>query len=385
MAQMVRTMVLEAPERLVPRQFELPEVHDDDGLLYVEIAGICHTDVGLYHGTTRYALPLIMGHEIVGRIAKAGPLAARRWGVREGDRVAVEAIVRCGFCRACVEGNYRHCKEGLAYGTMTPADRPPHLWGAYSQYMYLAPGTSLVKLPEDLPVELAMLCTVAISNGLRWTVLVGGAKLGDAVVVQGVGPIGLSCVAAAKEAGAGPVIATGLRRDAHRLELAREFGADHVIDVEAEDAVERVRELTGGDLADVVVDVTGSGEAVRTSLKLVRSQGTVVSAGVTGDATLTPLPLDTLLYKEIRLQGVFTFDNDALRRALKLAQRKKYPFEKLVTHRFPLERAEEAVKTAGRELPGAEPIKVALIPNQEGDVEQGGPPGLSATPARRQS
>ena len=367
MAQQVRAMVLEAPERLVPREFGLPEIHDDDGLLYVEMAGICHTDVGLFHGTTRYAMPLIMGHEIVGRIAGIGPLAARRWGVREGDRVAVEAIVRCGFCRACVEGNYKYCRDGAGYGTFTPADRPPHLWGAYSQYMYLAPGSSLLKLPDGISSELGMLCTVAISNGLQWTVLKGGAKLGDAVVVQGVGPIGLACVAAAKEAGAGPIIATGLGADAYRLKLAREFGADHTLDVEAEDVVERVKELTGGELADLVVDVTGSGEAVRTSLKLVRPQGTVVSAGVTGDDTLTPLPLDALLYKEIRLQGVFTFDNNAMRRALKLAQRNKYPFEKLLTHRFPLDRAEEAVKTAGRELPDAEPIKVALVPNQRGD------------------
>jgi alcohol dehydrogenase len=378
-------MVLEAPERLVPREFRMPEIHDDDGLLYVELAGICHTDVGLYHGTTRYAMPLILGHEIVGRIARVGPHAARRWGVKEGDRVAVESTVRCGFCRACVEGSYKYCRDGAGYGTRTPADQPPHLWGAYSQYMYLAPGTSMLKVPEGMSTELAMLCTVAIGNGLRWTVLKGGAKVGDAVVIQGVGPIGLACVAAAKEAGAGPIIATGLRSDAYRLKLAREFGADCVVDVESEDVVERVREVTGGELADLVVDVTGSGNAVRTSLKLVRPKGTVVSAGVTGDETLTPLPLDALLYKEIHVQGVFSYDNDAMRRALKLAQRGKYPFEKLVTHKFPLERAEEAVKTAGRELPGVEPIKVALVPNQEGVVEQGGPPGLSATPARRQS
>jgi len=363
MRESVRAVVLEAPERLVEREFPLPETRDDDGLLYVEMAGICHTDVGLYHGTTRFAMPLIMGHEIVGRIARIGPLAARRWGVREGDRVAVESKVRCGFCRACIEGNYKYCRDGAGYGTRTPADRPPHLWGAYSQYMYLAPGTSLLKLPDGLSTELGMLCTVAISNGLQWTVLKGGAMPGDAVVVQGVGPIGLSCVAAAREAGAGPIIATGLGADAHRLKLAAEFGADHVVDVEAEDVVERVRELTGGELADVVVDTTGSGAAVRVSLALARPQGTVVSAGVTGDDTLTPLPLDTLLFKEIRLQGVFSFDRNAMRRALKLAQRRKYPFEKLLTHTFPLERAEEAVRTAGRELPGVEPIKVALLPN----------------------
>lgn len=358
-----QSVVLEAPERMVLREFDLPEVHQDDGLLQVEVAGICHTDVGLYHGTTKYALPLIMGHEIVGRIAKIGAAAAQRWGVQEGDRVTVESKVRCGFCRACVAGNYKYCTAGLSYGTRASSARPPHLWGSYGQFMYLAPGTLLYKVPDSISAELANLLTVAISNGVQWAVLRGGAKLGDAVVVQGVGPIGLCCIAAAKEAGAGPIIATGLQADGYRLQLAREFGADVVVDVEAEDAVQRVRDATGGDMADVVVDVTGSGAAVRTSLKLVRPLGTVVSAGVTGDGVQTPLPLDTLLYNEIRLQGVFSYDTHAVRRAMALALRRKYPFEKLVTHRFPLASAEEAVKTAGREIPGQAPIKVVILPN----------------------
>lgn len=362
MGNQVRAMVLEAPERLVPREFALPDTHDDDALLKVEMAGICHTDVGLYHGSVTYALPVILGHEIVGRIAQIGPTAAKRWGVQEGDRVTVEAMVRCGFCRACVDGQYKYCREAIGYGTFTSCDRPPHLWGSYAEYMYLAPGTLLYRVADDVSPELATLLTVAISNGIQWTVLRGGARLGDAVVVQGVGPIGLACVAAAREAGANPVIATGLTSDGYRLALAREFGANATIDVEKEDVVQRVRDLTGGDLADVVVDVTGNGAAVATSLELVRPTGTVVSAGVTGDKTRTPIPLDTLLYKEIRLQGVFTFDSNAVRRAIKLASLKKYPFEKLITHVFPLERAEEAVKTAGREVPGVSPIKVAISP-----------------------
>ncbi|MCA1645139.1 MAG: zinc-binding dehydrogenase [Chloroflexi bacterium] len=355
-------MVLDQPERMHMREFDLPVIGTDDALLKVEMAGICHTDVGLYHGQVTYALPLIMGHEIVGRIVQLGPVAQRRWGVQEGDRVTVEAMARCGFCRACVQGNYKFCRDGFGYGTFTSCDRPPHLWGSYAEYMYLAPGTLLYKVPDCMSPQMATLVTVAISNGIQWTVLRGGVKLGDAVVVQGVGPIGLACIAAARESGASPIVATGLARDGERLELAREFGADVVVNVDAEDVIQRVRDATGGDLADVVVDVTGSGDAVRTSLTLVRPMGTVVSAGVTGDKTLTPLPLDALLYNETRLQGVFTFDTNAVRRALALAQRGKYPFEKLITHTFPLDQAETAVRTAGRELPDVSAIKVAIVP-----------------------
>lgn len=359
-----RSAVLENHDSIVMREFPTPKVHEDDALLEVERAGICHTDVDLLHGTVRYAeLPLILGHEITGRIAEIGPVASRRWGVSEGDRVAVEAMVRCGFCRPCIEGNYRYCKGGIGYGTFISAANPPHLWGSYGQYMYLAPGSLVYKLPDNISADLAILLNVAISNAIQWTIKQGGVRLGDAVVIQGVGPIGLSCIAVAREAGADCVIATGLSADGYRLEMAASFGASAVIDVEREEVVARVKELTGGDMADVVIDVTGSGQAVRKSLELVRTMGTVVNAGVTGDETLSPIPLDTVLYKEIRLQGVFTNDNWSMRRAIKLARRHKYPFESLVTHRFPLEKAQEAVLTAGRELPDVSPVKVTIAPN----------------------
>lgn len=363
-AKRSRSAVLEALDSIAMREFPVPEIREDDALIEVERTGICHTDVDLLHGAVRYAdLPLILGHEITGRIAKIGPVASRRWGVVEGDRVAVEAMVRCGFCRSCIEGSYRYCTERVGYGTFVSAERPPHLWGAYSEYMYLAPGSLVHKLPDDLSPDLAILLNVAISNAIQWTIKQGGVRLGDAVVIQGVGPIGLSCVAVAREAGADPVIVTGLSIDGYRLEMATEFGASVVIDVEKEDVVERVSELTAGNMADAVIDVTGSGQAVRKSLDLVRPMGTVVSAGVTGDGTLSPMPLDILLYKEIRLQGVFTNDSWSMRRAINLARQHRYPFESLVTHRFPLERAQEAVLTAGRELPDVSPIKVTIAPN----------------------
>lgn len=357
-----RCMVLEGPEVLVPAEFDIPAVSTDDGLLAVEMAGICHTDVELFRGKTTYALPIIPGHEIVGRIAEVGPVAAKRWGVQPGDRVAVESIVRCGFCANCIVGRYKHCPNAQVYGTLTSCELPPHLWGSYSEYLYLAPGAIVHKVPDDMSPELATLLTVAIANGIQWVTVKGEVRLGSTVVVQGVGPIGLSAVAAASEAGASLVIATGLGSDAYRLELAHEFGADAVVDVEAEDVVERVRELTGGAMVDVVLDTTGSSKAIVSSTKLVRKGGTVVNAGLTGDETLTPIALDSLMLPEIRLQHVFTYEYQSVRAALALVLKDKYPFEKLITHHFPLARAEEAVRMAGREFGGEQPIKVAIVP-----------------------
>jgi alcohol dehydrogenase len=357
-----RAMVLEAPEVLVPAEFDVPPVNADDGLLEVEMAGICHTDVELFRGRTTYALPIIPGHEIVGRIAAVGPVAAARWGVREGDRVAVESIVRCGFCPNCIVGRYKYCADVKVYGTFTSCTVPPHLWGSYSEYLYLAPGAIVHKVPDDMSPELATLLTVAIANGIQWTIIKGGVRLGSTVVVQGVGPIGLSAVAAAHDAGAALVIATGLGADGYRLILAEEFGADVVVDVEAEDVVERVREVTGGSMVDVVLDTTGSSQAIVASTRLVRPGGTVVNAGLTGDTTLTPMALDALMRPEIRLQHVFTYEYESVRAALALALRGRYPFEKLITHHFPLDRAEEAIRMSGRENDGEQPIKVAIVP-----------------------
>ena len=153
--------------------------------------------------------PLILGHEIVGRIARIGDAAARRWGVREGDRVILEEPIPCGNCAACRVGRFQACGADR-YGTK-PVASPPSLWGGYSDYVYLAPAAIMHKIPEEIPVELAPLF-VPLSNGAYWVEEIGGLHLGQTVVIQGPGQHGLGCVIAAKEAGAGCVIVTGPRR-----------------------------------------------------------------------------------------------------------------------------------------------------------------------------
>ncbi|MGH7906780.1 MAG: zinc-dependent alcohol dehydrogenase [Candidatus Binataceae bacterium] len=364
MIEQARAAILEAPNQIAIRRFSLPEIPPDGGLLRVEMAGICHTDVGLYHGTVKYApYPLMLGHEILGHIAGIGAVAQARWGVRAGDRVVVEALVRCGFCPACITGDYKFCTGKAGYGTSISASVPPHLWGSYSEYMFLAPGSQVYKIPDDMPAERAILINVAIANAIQWAIIKGGLRFGDTILIQGVGPIGLACIAVAREAGARTIIATGKSGDRKRLELASRFGADRAIDVDKMDLMAEVRDVTNSRLADLAVDVTGDGGAIASSIELVRAGGTVVNAGVTGDNTKTPLLLDRMLYKEVRLQGVFTSSCEAIKRAIDFDPRSKYPFEEIVTDRYPLSRAEEAVKAAGRELGNADTIKVTITPD----------------------
>lgn len=354
-------LVLEAPGQLRLREFARPAIGPDEALLAVELVGICGTDVHTFHGKLDYPLPLIMGHEILGHIAEIGERAAERWGLRVGDRVSVEGAVPCWACVRCQTGNYRFCQRRRSYGTTTPATEPPHLWGAYGRLMYLAPGSLVHRIRPDVPAGAALMASI-LGNGIQWARNQGGVRYGDAVVVQGVGPQGLAAVVVARECGARLVVATGLARDQARLEMARRFGADYVVNVEEQDPVALVRELTDGEMADVVVDVSGSPQALVKSVALAGLQATVVCAGLTGKDTRTPLPMDEVVLREIRLQGAFTKGSDAILEGIRLVESRKYPFEEMVTHVFPLEEAEQALRALAGEVPGLHPVKAALAP-----------------------
>ena len=348
--------------RMELREFPLPETGDDDALLRVERAGVCGTDSKLYHGLSfRKVFPSILGHEILGRIEAIGKKMAVRCRVKTGDRMIVEAAVPCGECGFCQQGFYKFCKEARSYG-FVEASPPHHLWGAFSEYMYLAPNSKLHKIADDVDPRAAVVAASCLGNGIRWLRTLGGATIGRPVVIQGCGSQGLAAVVAAKESGASPIMVTGLTTDRVRLQLARELGADLTIDVEKEDVVEAVRETTGGEMADTVLDVTGSPKAIPVSVKLVKPMGTLVCGGTTAGGAPVTLSTNDLVFKEIRFQGVWGHSFESAGQAIALAEKKKYPLEKIISHEFSLEEAEMAVKAMGREIEGLDPIKVAVRP-----------------------
>lgn len=350
------------PLRMELREFPLPPVGEEDGLLRVEATGICGTDWLFYRGGwPSLSFPLILGHETVGRIERIGREAARRWGVKEGDRVVIEEPFPCGRCWICRSVNYHLCPRGGRYGAI-PISVPPALWGGFSEYLYLHPNSIVYKVSERISPELAPLF-IPLSNGIRWVQHVGGMKIGDTVVIEGPGQHGLGCVIAAREGGAGCIIVTGLSRDHARLALARELGADHVIDVEREDARQRVAEITGGRMADLVIDVTaGAPEALQLAVDIVRVGGTVVLAG----AKHTPVAQfdsDQIFLKEITIKGVYGRDFRAVEPALSLLESGRYPFSKLSSHTFSLAEADRALRVFAREEGGdRDPIHVSVIP-----------------------
>jgi threonine dehydrogenase-like Zn-dependent dehydrogenase len=352
MQDLVEAATLVGPEQLALRRFPRPVIGDDDGLLRVEGCGICGADVEQLHASKdrKRTYPIIPGHEVVGRIEEIGPSAARRWDLNVGDRVAVEPPLPCRRCRECQDAaKHSTCTDpslgDLRAYSQIPVEIAPGLWGGYGELLYLHPLATLHRMPDEVPIETAVLFN-PMANGIEWAVLSPNLRLGDAVLILGPGQRGLTSVVAARHAGAGRVIVTGLAHDAHKLELARELGADEAVVVDGGDDVGRVLEATGGVGLDVVVDTTpGATGPILDALDVVRPGGTVVLAGLKNMRIIDGLATDRIVLKEITLKGVRSASTRAFSQAVDVIASGRYPLGKMHTRSYPRDQAEKAVRT----------------------------------------
>ena len=354
MAETAHAAVLTEPRSFACREYDLPEIGPGEGLLRVEAAGLCGTDyeqfAGHLEGTRWDVRPIIPGHEILGRIDRVGRAAAREWGVKEGDRVTVEASIPCGHCFQCRIGRTVLCKSNMGYGLRIGSDRPPHLWGGYATHMYLHPRARLHRAPEHVPANVMSLFN-PMSNAVRWAIERPGMRAGDTIVIEGPGQRGLLSAFAARLAGAGRIVVTGKREDRHRLALARELGAHETIVVDDEDAVDRVRDLTAGEKADIVLDVAAvSTRPIVDAVEMVRPGGTIVLAGLKNQAAVPGLVTDKLVANEISMVGVLSSSWASVETATGIIGDNWRELEKLCTHSYRVDEAETAVRVLGREI-----------------------------------
>jgi threonine dehydrogenase-like Zn-dependent dehydrogenase len=366
MARTVPAMVLVKPKTLVAREFARPEIGPDDGLLRIEACGICGSDYEQYEGAQPphedyTPFPVIPGHEPLGVIEEIGANARKRWGVAEGDRVAVRSGYGCGQCEACRRWEPRACpKRGGTYG-YTDVGKPPHLWGGYAEHMYLSPYSVLRKIDPTIPPGVAVMFN-PLAAGLSWAASVPRTGPGDRVVILGAGQRGLCCVIGARAAGARQVVVTGLGRDAAKLALARELGADATVNAETDDVVASVREATGGG-AEVVVDTTPfAPQSLNHAVAIAVRRGRIVVAGLKGLRPTRDFPADDVIYKELTLRGVLSMPVDETFRAIDLIESGRYPFAKMHTCSLPLEQAEEAIDALAGKIPGVNPVHLAIVP-----------------------
>src|SRR5882724_6888346 len=332
---------------LALREFSLPtKFQPGAALVRTEMAGICGTDVHLWKGQLPISLPVILGHETVGRLEQIGEGLERDWTgqpLKTGDRVTWTSSASCGQCYYCVEkGQPTRCPHRRAYGIGYRCDQPPHLLGGYAEFHYLRPGTNIFKLPDDLATEAVIGAGCALITAIHGVERTG-ISWRDTVVVQGAGPVGIAALAVAKSAGAGLVIVVGGPK--HRLEMAKRFGADHTIDLETlpEPAarLDAVRKLTSGYGADAVLECVGNPTAVVEGMEMCRDGGKYLVLGHYCDAGTVSFNPHVITRKQLQVFGSWSSEPRHLKSAIEFLRRhrREFPFESMVSNRFSLEQA----------------------------------------------
>jgi alcohol dehydrogenase len=364
----VRAAVLVEPDRFEIREFPVPSVTDDAALIDVELCGVCGTDLKYASGRLPAPYPIILGHEVVGRVAAIGRAAAAHHGLAVGDRVLVESSIPCWHCDACRSGAYRLCPTKGGYGTRTSSTVAPGLWGGMAEQMFIAPGSILHRLPAGMPAETAVGVPL-LANGLQWLLHQGGLGPGDRVLIQGCGPQGLAAVLVARSVGAREVVVTGLETDAGRLAFATRSGARTVVVHEDDSPEARIERV--GSAFDVALDVSGSPAAIAGAPAHLRPRGTFVLAGLVGRGTTVPIATDELVWREIRIQAVLSKDEAAIRSALALVIGQPeigVLLGKLITDVFPLDDVASAIGAVKAGLDGF--VKAAVQPDYRGSARR---------------
>ncbi|MEX5712958.1 zinc-binding dehydrogenase [Parafrankia sp. FMc6] len=341
---MSRAIVFNGDETWEERDLPVPDPQPGGAVLRVEATGLCHSDIdhfrGHVHTSWGGAFPSIAGHEIVGRVEKIDAAAAAAWGVGEGDRVAVRDIV-------VTPAGYR------IYGHDFSVDEGSGLHGGFAKHLELLPGSQVYRLRDDLPAE-ELTVFEPLSCAVTW---VAPVRQDDVVIIEGPGHMGMATIVAARAAGAATVIVTGTASDRFRLDWALRVGADHTVDVGNEDPVERVREITDGRMADVVIDAAaGNPVTVNLAMDLVHKGGHVVVAGMK-DGPLEGFHSDWIPTRRITLHPGAGLDTEG---AVELINAGRVPTADLLGDTFPLERFEEAFALLSRRTPGHDSIRVAL-------------------------
>lgn len=336
--------VCTAPGKMERQTFPIPGIGPEDLLMKIQMVTICGSDPHYLMnrmGNTKY--PQILGHEMVGTVHAMGELAAKRYGVQKGDRITVEPYIPCGACEFCLSGHYQLCRQGTrCYGCTISAAEPPHLWGAYGEYMYVAPGSMVHKVADGIPDEDATFSST-IGNGFRFIVNKAQLNPNDSVLIIGPGALGLCTVIAARESGVGPIIVTGVgTKDEKRLALAEEYGADYTIRVDEEDAETCIREITGGDMVHAAIECSGAQPSYDLAFRAMRPLATLVVVGVIGKAGVL-IDTDNVMRNEFQIKGSLGQPLD-VHTAMKTINKGKYRIDKMVTHKFPISKADEAIR-----------------------------------------
>jgi threonine dehydrogenase-like Zn-dependent dehydrogenase len=331
------------------REIAIPEIEPDAVLVKVSLANVCGSDLHFWRGDAPLRLPedgWIFGHEMTGRVARLGrDVKTDSLGrpLREGDRVAYTYFYPCGRCYVCLNGEPANCPAKIER-PRGPKDFP-HFHGAFAEYYYLRPGGALFLVPDQLSDELVSPVNCALSQVI-YGLHRAGLRFGGSVAIQGAGGLGIQAAAVAKDMGAATVIVVD--QLAGRLELARQFGADHTINLkdvaDRKERVSLVRKLTGGVGVDVACDFVGFPQVIPEGIEMLRAGGTYLEIGTISRGAKVELEPALLVWGAKKIVGVIMYDAWVIPRALDflVRNRARWPFDKLISHKYPLEQINQA-------------------------------------------
>ncbi|MCL4764827.1 MAG: zinc-binding dehydrogenase [Hyphomicrobiaceae bacterium] len=364
MARTARAAVYEAPNTpFVIKTYPLRPVAAGEVLVRVTMSTICRSDIHSYEGRRPNPCPGILGHEIIGIIEEIGAGIDKDM---RGDRLAVgdritwsEYFLNGDFYYRDVHDMPQKCHGVRKYGHDL-ADEDPHFLGGFAEYCYILPDTGILKLPAELSDEEA----TPINCGVATMVSVTEAaaiQLGDTVVVQGLGLLGLYGCAMAKSRGARLVI--GLDAVPDRLEVAKRFGADHTFNIKAasdEEIVARVRGLCKPDGSDAVIEVCGVPDVIPQGLRMLRTGGRYVLGGLVNPGANVTIDANMLVKRWVTMRGIHNYHPRHLIQALDfvMANRKRFPFKEIVDSKFALKDLDIAFKKASERSV----LRAAIVP-----------------------
>jgi threonine dehydrogenase-like Zn-dependent dehydrogenase len=354
------------------RELPLPEMESDAVQIRVRATSVCGSDLHIWRGDGRAPDapprdPFVFGHEMMGDVAKLGSTITTdslRRPLKEGDRVVYSYFFPCGRCYNCIRGEFGACKFRMG---RKPLDEWPVCNGGFAQYYYLRSPHYIFKLPDEIPDAAAAPINCALAQVYE-AMHLGGVKLGDNVVVQGAGGLGVNACAVAAELGANKVIVIDGQKP--RLELASQCGATHTIDMNEYDTpesrIERVLELTDGIGADKVIEVVGFPTVVEEGVRMCRIRGTYLEVGHISPNSIAKLDVQQLVQNQIRFYGIQHYDPWILPNAIDflMRTRERYPLTNVISHEFPIEQIGEAFETAewvGRNT-GSEVTRAVVAP-----------------------
>ena len=294
-------------------------------LVKIKAAGICGSDVGIYHGTNAAATyPRVIGHELAG-IVESIPENNKN-GIKVGDRVVVDPYLYCGHCYPCSIGRTNCCDDLHVLGV--------HVEGGMAEY-FCHPADMLVKIPDGMSwVQAAMAEPLTISlHGIHR----GGLKAGEYCAIIGAGPIGLAAAMVAQAYGAHAILLDLVQE---RLDFAKSLGVEYTINSGKEDPVERVKEITGGEMAHQVMECSGANPAIRQTFDLVSNAGRITLTG--WPKKETSLPTDVITKKEIDIRGARTSAGE-FEEALDLINSRKVDMMKILTKTVTMDEAPDTI------------------------------------------